>query len=58
MKRKNWNACYICKHIKLCISGKNRIINISADNTILNDIGCFDFEQYKKQIEPRQLGLF
>jgi hypothetical protein len=55
---KNWQTCYNCKHIQICSSGKNRVINISINNPIINDIGCFSFEQYLQQIEPKQLGMF
>lgn len=58
MTKKTWIACFSCKFIDKCLSGKSRIVNVQSDSPVFEDIGCFGHEQYKNQIEPKQLKIF
>lgn len=53
-----WKICCFCKYIKACDAGRGRIQNIGNNLHAINEIGCFDYEIYKKQSEGNQLGLF
>lgn len=53
-----WKICSFCKYISLCSVGKGRIIDLANNPVAINDIGCFDYEIYKKQFNGKQLGLF
>ena len=53
-----WKICSFCKYIKHCEIGKGRIIDLANNPVAYNDIGCFDYEMYKKQFKGKQLGLF
>lgn len=58
MSKKVWSACLNCDFYPKCLYGKDRTVGINKDNPIWQDIGCFDAEQYRKQIEDKQLKLF
>ncbi len=53
-----WKICSFCKYIKKCTVGQGRIHNLANNPVAVNDIGCFDYEIYKKQFLGHQLGLF
>lgn len=53
-----WKICSFCKYIKRCETGKARIIDLADNPVAYNDIGCFDYEIYKKSCAGIQLGLF
>lgn len=53
-----WKICSFCKHIKRCKIGQGRIIDLANNPIAYNDIGCFDYEMFKKQFKGKQLGLF
>lgn len=53
-----WKVCSFCKYIKRCETGQGRIIDLADNPVAYNDIGCFDYEVYKKQFTGKQLGLF
>ncbi len=61
MKKKideRWKICCFCKYIKACDVGQARIKDLAPNPHAINEIGCFDYEIYKKQSEAKQLGLF
>lgn len=53
-----WKICSFCKYIKHCTVGQGRIKDLADNPVAVNDIGCFDYEIYKKNSAGRQLGLF
>ncbi len=53
-----WKICSFCKYIKYCKTGQGRIIDLADNPVAYNDIGCFDYEIYKKQHTGTQLSLF
>ncbi len=53
-----WKVCSFCKYIKACDAGLGRIRDLSNNLHAINEIGCFEYEIYKKQCEAKQLGLF
>ena len=53
-----WKVCCFCKYIKLCSVGQGRIQDLANNPVAYNDIGCFDYEIYKKGSTGEQLGLF
>ncbi len=55
---KNWKICSFCKYIKVCTIGQGRIQDLADNPVAYNDIGCFDYEIYKKNSTGKQLGLF
>ena len=57
-KDNNWKICSFCKYIKSCEVGQSRIKDLADNPVAYNDIGCFDYEIYKKSHCSKQLGLF
>ena len=53
-----WKICSFCKYIKHCTVGQGRIQDLADNPVAVNDIGCFDYEIYKKNYKGKQLGLF
>ncbi len=53
-----WKVCSFCKYIKRCSVGQGRIQDLANNPVAYNDIGCFDYEIYKKSCFGKQLGLF
>lgn len=53
-----WKICSFCKHIKRCTVGQGRIKDLADNPVAVNDIGCFEYEIFKKQFQGEQLGLF
>lgn len=53
-----WKICSFCKYIRHCTVGQGRIKDLANNPVAVNDIGCFDYEIYKKNSAGRQLGLF
>ena len=53
-----WKVCSFCKYIKHCYVGQGRIKDLANNPVAYNDIGCFDYEIYKKNSNGTQLGLF
>lgn len=55
---KKWINCGNCENFNKCNSGQSRMVNVDYSQAIYNDIGCFNHEQYQKQIAPKQMNLF
>ncbi|MDD3150745.1 MAG: hypothetical protein PHV68_07905 [Candidatus Gastranaerophilales bacterium] len=53
---KKWIPCIACIYLQKCNAGQAKTQNITSK--VSEDIGCFDCEQYKKQIADKQLKLF
>lgn len=53
-----WKICSFCRYIKRCTVGQGRIQDLVDNPVAYNDIGCFDYEIYKKSCSGKQLGLF
>ena len=62
MKKKSidekWKVCSFCKYIKYCSVGQGRIKDLADNPVAVYDIGCFEYEVYKKNSIGKQLGLF
>jgi hypothetical protein len=57
MVKKLFQTCYNCEYKSLCKVAAARLEGLDLNSPVLRDIGCFDFEIYKKQIEDKQLTL-
>lgn len=55
--KKQFQTCYNCENKFLCKVAAARLEGLSINSPTIGDIGCFDFEIYKRQIEDRQLKL-
>ena len=55
--KKQFQTCYNCKNKSLCKVSTARLEGLNINSPTLRDIGCFDYEIYKKQIEDKQLKL-
>lgn len=58
MAKKQFQTCYNCEYKFFCNVAKARLEGLNINSPTIQDIGCFDFEIYKKQIEDKQLNLF
>ncbi len=56
--KKIFQTCHNCEFKELCKVAQARLEGLNINSPTIQDIGCFDFEIYKKQIEDKQLGLF
>lgn len=56
--KKKFQSCYNCDFRKDCKVAEARLEGLNINSPIIRDIGCFDFDIYRKQIEDKQLGLF
>lgn len=56
--KKKFQTCYNCEFKKACNVAEARLEGLNINSPTINDIGCFDFEIYKKQTDAKQLGLF
>lgn len=54
---KEWKICVFCKYKKACAAGAGRILDLPPNSPIINEIGCFEYETYKKQ-KVVQIRLF
>jgi len=57
MQKQRFQPCFTCEYKFSCNVAKSRLQGLDAASPILADIGCFDYEIYKKQTEDRQLNL-
>jgi len=57
MAKKAFQTCYNCENKLLCKVAELRLAGLDINSPTIRDIGCFDFEIYKKQIEDKQLKL-
>lgn len=57
MAKKLFQTCYNCEKKLLCKVAEARLEGLDLNSPTLRDIGCFDFEIYKKQVEDKQLTL-
>jgi len=55
--KKQFQTCYSCEHKSLCKVAKSRLEGLDINSPTIRDIGCFDYEIYKRQIEDKQLTL-
>lgn len=57
MNKKVFQTCYNCEHKSSCAVSKSRLEGVDINSPVIKDVGCFDFEIYRKQKEDRQLKL-
>ncbi|HNW25654.1 MAG TPA: hypothetical protein PLG15_01950 [Candidatus Gastranaerophilaceae bacterium] len=55
--KKQFQTCFHCEYKPLCKVGKSRLEGLDAASPAISDIGCFDFEIYKRQTQDKQLTL-
>lgn len=55
--KKQFQICFTCEYKPLCKTGQSRLEGLDTTSPTIGDIGCFDFEIYKKQTQDRQLKL-
>lgn len=55
---KNFVQCIYCENLNLCETAKIRLEGLDTRMASAQDIGCFGYEQYKNQTEPKQKKLF
>lgn len=57
MQKKRFETCYNCEFKFSCNVAKSRLEGLDINSPTIRDIGCFDFEIYRKQVEDRQLNF-
>ena len=59
---KKWTSCISCDFQSKCEICKSRLSDYDKTSLAAEDVGCFNFEMYKKQTkikaEKQQLKLF
>lgn len=55
--KKQFQTCFTCEYKSACKVSESRLEGLDINSPVIRDIGCFDFEIYKRQVEDRQLHL-
>jgi len=58
MQNKTWEVCLYCLKNKECVVGAERIKGLEYNSPTVPEIGCYDYEIYKKQLADKQMKLF
>ena len=53
-----WKVCSFCKYLRRCSVGQGRVQDLADNPVAVYDIGCFDYEVYKRGCSGKQLGVF